>query len=225
MVSSWQHWLSPRPTERTNSALQPTVYSRGDAILYEFLTEDDGRRAVRETHYWSNKLVRDGLSGPPLHIHLRQTEYFKVEKGVLGVVKNGQEYVLTQDDAPVSVDPGVRHRFWAHASTQEDLVFRVWVEPQDTDHGFDESFMRCFAGYFGDCEKAAISPSIFQILLFLYHSDIVLTPPFWLPIWFLVALHHVFAYWVGAGLLGYRAIYPEYSKDFQRLGSAAKKVS
>lgn len=76
------------------------------------------------------------------------------------------------------------------------------MEPQGLDRGFDESFMRNFTGYLRDCERKKMAPSIFQILLFLYHSDIVLTPPFWVPVWFLVLLHHFFAYWVGAGLLG-----------------------
>lgn len=76
------------------------------------------------------------------------------------------------------------------------------MEPQGLDHGFDESFMRNFTGYLRDCERHGTAPSIFQILLFLYHSDIVLTPPFWTPVWILVLLHHFLAYWVGAGLLG-----------------------
>lgn len=96
-----------------------------------------------------------------------------------------------------------RHRFWPHASTTEDVVFKVWVDPQDVDHGFDENFMRNFGGYIGDCEKAGLAPSIFQIILFLYNSEIILTPPFWLPLSFLVVVHHVLAYWVAAGLLGY----------------------
>jgi hypothetical protein len=95
-----------------------------------------------------------------------------------------------------------RHRFWAHASTKEDLVFKVWVDPQDVDYGFDENFMRNISSYTRDCERENVAPSIFQILLFMYHSEIVLTPPFWLPLWILVGLHHVSAYWIGAGLLG-----------------------
>lgn len=62
--------------------------------------------------------------------------------------------------------------------------------------------MRNISGYTRDCEKSGIAPSLFQILLFLYHGDMVITPPFWMPIWLLVVLHHVLAYWVGAGLLG-----------------------
>ncbi|KAF3763872.1 hypothetical protein M406DRAFT_323355 [Cryphonectria parasitica EP155] len=210
MAYNWQLWLSARPTQRTKSVQNATVPSAGDAILYEFPVHN-GLRAVRETHYLSNKTVRDGKSGPPLHIHLRQKETFEVEQGVLGIVKNGVEYAIRKEDGPVSVTPGVRHTFWTHATSQEDVVFKVWVEPQDLDHGFDESFMRNFSGYLRDCERDKLAPSLFQILLFLYDADIVLTPPFWLPLWFLVSLHHVLAYWVGAGLLGYKASYPEYS--------------
>lgn len=106
-----------------------------------------------------------------------------------------------------------RHRFWAHTSGTEDLIFKVWVEPEDLDNGFDESFMRNFGGYINDCNAQKLAPSIFQLLLFLYDSDIVLTPPFWLPLSFLVGLHHVMAYWVGAGLLGY---VPSGNTDYMR---------
>lgn len=96
-----------------------------------------------------------------------------------------------------------RHTFWAHATgTQDDLIFNVWVEPQDLAHGFDEAMMRNFRGYLNDCDKQGLAPSLFQLLLFLYDADIVLTPPFWLPISLLVGLHHVVAYWIGAVLLG-----------------------
>lgn len=213
MMASWQLWLSSRPRRRTDTAAQPSVLTAGDNMLYEFTREADGRQTVKETHYMHKKMVRDGLSGPPLHIHLSQKETFSVEQGVLGVVQNGKEYAITKDDGPVSIEPGVRHKFWAHASGSEDLVFKVWVEPQDADFGFDESFMRNFSGYLRDCEREGMGPSLFQMLLFLYHSDMVLTPPFWMPIWFLVGLHHVLAYWVGAGILGYKASYPEYSAD------------
>lgn len=66
MASNWQLWLSARPTKRTNIASDPTVLAAGGTILYEFITEEDGRRVVQETHYLDKKAVRDGLSGPPL---------------------------------------------------------------------------------------------------------------------------------------------------------------
>jgi hypothetical protein len=99
------------------------------------------------------------------------------------------------------------------------------VEPQDIDHGFDESFMRNFGGYIGDCEKAGLAPSIFQIVLFLYNSEIVMTPPFWLPISFLVLLHHVFGYWVGGFLLGYVNCHFVSSWDIANHGTGIRQVT
>lgn len=66
MVASWQLWLSSRPGRRTDTAAQPSVLTAGDNMLYEFTREADGRRTVKETHYMDKKMVRDGLSGPPL---------------------------------------------------------------------------------------------------------------------------------------------------------------
>ncbi|KAH8767421.1 hypothetical protein F5883DRAFT_522015 [Diaporthe sp. PMI_573] len=209
--SRLQQWLSPRPAQRTTTAHQASVLAPEDAIMYDFVKNAAGLSAVRETHYIRNKGVREGKSGPPLHIHLRQDEHFEVQQGVLGVVVNGKKHAVSKGDGRISVPSGARHTFWSHESSTEDLVFTVWVEPQGLDHGFDESFMRNFTGYLRDCERHKVAPSLFQILLFLYHSDMVLTPPFWTPVWLLVLLHHFLAYWVGAGLLGYQASYPEYS--------------
>lgn len=70
MMAGWQLWLSPRPLRRTNTPLEPRMFSPSDAALYEFLYDDIGRFAVRETHYADNKVVQNGLSGPPLYVPL-----------------------------------------------------------------------------------------------------------------------------------------------------------
>ncbi|KAI1356620.1 hypothetical protein F5Y01DRAFT_267882 [Xylaria sp. FL0043] len=212
MVARWQLWLSPRPVKRTPISSEPRIVQAHDAALFEFLTEDNGRWVVRETHYFDNKVVRDGLSGPPLHIHWLQTEYFKVEKGVIGVMKNGKEVTATKDDGILEIPAGTRHRFWAHSSTTEDLVFKVWAEPQDIDHSFDENFLRNFTGYRRDCQQQNIKPSPFQLILMSYNSATMATPPFWMPIWFLKAVNYILAFWIAKGLLGYQESYPEYSR-------------
>ena len=61
-----------------------------------------------------------------------------------------------------------------------------------------------------------MEPSVFQIVLLGYNSATVLSPPFWVPLWILVAVQYVLAIWIGRGLLGYEASYPEYSTEFQR---------
>jgi hypothetical protein len=66
MASSWQLWLSSRPTQRSSYVKEPFVFTAGDAIRYDFIEEDDGRRVVKETHYMDKAIVREGKSGPPL---------------------------------------------------------------------------------------------------------------------------------------------------------------
>lgn len=70
MARGWQLWLSPRPLHRSETPPEPRMLSWNDSALYEYLYEDDGRFVVRETHYASNKQVRDGVSGPPLYVLL-----------------------------------------------------------------------------------------------------------------------------------------------------------
>ncbi|RYP45557.1 hypothetical protein DL768_008106 [Monosporascus sp. mg162] len=125
----WQLWLSPRPKRRTNIASQSTFTTAGGAAVYEFLIEDDGSWGVGETHFIDNPIVKAGLSGPPLHIHLAQDENFTVEKGVLGTITDGKTYALTKADGKLTIKAGTRHRFWCHESSTEDLVFHGWIDP------------------------------------------------------------------------------------------------
>lgn len=42
------------------------------------------------------------------HLHLQQDEFFKVEQGVLGAVKDGAEYAVTKNDGIFSIPKGTR---------------------------------------------------------------------------------------------------------------------
>ncbi|PTB63073.1 hypothetical protein BBK36DRAFT_1182743 [Trichoderma citrinoviride] len=211
MVYAWQLWLSPRP-QRSVIASSSHIYSNNDAALFKFLKEEDGRWVVRETHFIDNPLVKNGLSGPPLHIHWKQSEYFKVEKGIIGIHKDGKEIRATKDDGVIEVPAGTRHKFWSHPSNQEDLVFKVWAEPQGLDNSFDERFIRNLIGYQRDCQIAKLAPSVFQLMLICYDCATLATPPFWMPLWLLGSIQYILAYWVGGYLLGYKPSYPEYYK-------------
>ncbi|KAL6695687.1 hypothetical protein J3F84DRAFT_349002 [Trichoderma pleuroticola] len=212
MVSAWQLWLSPRP-QRSVIAFSSHIYSSDNAALFEFLKEDDGRWVVRESHYINNPLVKDGLSGPPLHIHWKQAEYFQVEQGVIGIHKDRKQVRATKDDGVIEVPAGTRHKFWAHPSSQEDLIFKVWAEPQGLDNSFDEKFIRNLIGYQRDCKMANMAPSIFQLMLICYDCATLATPPFWTPLWLLRSVQYILAYWIGGRLLGYEPSYPEYYKE------------
>jgi hypothetical protein len=42
------------------------------------------------------------------HIHWLQTEYFQVESGVIGIMKNEKELAATKDDGIIEIPPGTR---------------------------------------------------------------------------------------------------------------------
>lgn len=65
MAPSWQHWLSPRPAQRTKYVHDASVRDEHGSILFEFPMYK-GHRAVRETHDLKEQNVREGRSGPPL---------------------------------------------------------------------------------------------------------------------------------------------------------------
>lgn len=95
-----------------------------------------------------------------------------------------------------------RHRFWAHPSSQADLVFKVWAEPQGLDKSFDEKFIRNLIGYQRDCKMANMAPSVFQLMLICYDCATLATPPFWTPLWLLSSIQYILAYWIGGRFLG-----------------------
>ena len=160
------------------------------------------------------------------HIHLRQTEYFEVLQGKLAVVKNGTERMVTPKDGILEIPPGTRyvtrkpasvssesfltranltsrHRFWAHSSIEEDLVFKVWTMPQDLDLGFDENYLRNILGYLRDCQQQGIGVSVFQMALLGWTSDtLFMCPPFYVPLWILKPYQYIVAHFIGAFMLG-----------------------
>ncbi|KAK1779563.1 hypothetical protein QBC45DRAFT_132539 [Copromyces sp. CBS 386.78] len=216
MATAFQRWLSPRPPQRTKINDKPSWSHLGDAALYEPLSKPDGLWYIRETHHVENYFVRAGLSGPPLHIHRLQDEFFKVEQGVLGVVKNGVEYAITKDDGVFPIPRGTRHRFWAHKTGTEDLVFSIWLDPctSKQEHILDANFLRNLSGYVNDCLKAGLQPSVLQIILFTENASSLLCPPFlnWMPTPMLFWAHRGIA-WYAERILGYERSYPEYTRD------------
>ncbi|KAL8942499.1 MAG: hypothetical protein Q9216_001643 [Gyalolechia sp. 2 TL-2023] len=214
MVWAWQLWLSPRPRRRTANTSQESFVTSGNAALYETVSKPGGLWAIKETHYIENPVVKAGLSGPPLHIHLRQDEYFKVEQGTLGIITDGVEQVLTNDDAVLFIPAGTRHRFWSHRTASENLVFSAWADPcKDVDHIIDVNFLRNAVGYLADCEKNGLQPSLLQLILFFHNASSLVSPEIcnWMPIWLLVWIHIAGA-WIAETVLGYERCYPEYTK-------------
>lgn len=68
-------------------------------------------------------------------------------------------------------------------------------------------------GYLEDCRVQGVSPSLPQLLLFLDTAEVSLAfrfGPDWLMQPLSYAMGVVLGRWIGAGLLGYSASYPEY---------------
>ncbi|KAI0972053.1 hypothetical protein F4678DRAFT_67334 [Xylaria arbuscula] len=215
MVWAWQQWLSPRPVSRTKNNTELNWDHLHGAAVYEPLPKPDGSYVVREHHYIENHFARAGLSGPPLHIHRLQDEFFKVKQGVLAVVKNGVNHRITKDDGVLTIPAGTRHRFWVHESTPENVIFDVWLDPcTGVDHILDENFLRNLSGYVNDCLKAGMQPSVLQIILMTEEASSLLCPPFlnWMPTWLLFWAHKAIAGYT-EHVLGYSRSYPEYTRS------------
>ncbi|KAI1338692.1 hypothetical protein F5Y15DRAFT_416916 [Xylariaceae sp. FL0016] len=214
MAWAWQNWLSPRPLDRTDISRKTDFLTAGNAARYEIVYEPNGRWGCRETHYIDNPRVKAGLSGPPLHLHFKQDEFFKVESGILAAIVDGKEQRVTKDDGILRIPAGCRHRFWSYPSATESLVFYAWPDPcKDVDNILDINFLRNAVGYLSDCEKQGLQPSLFQVILFYHDASSLWTPPFlnWVPVPLINVMHYVLAYWVAAGILGYKSSYPEYT--------------
>ena len=155
---------------------------------------------------------------PPFHYHIHQKEWFHVLAG------RGNFYcgldpepfaVLSAtpgESATASIEPGRYHRF-ENASKTENLELTIHLAPES--YEAEVRFFRNFFGYLDDCKKAKMSPSLFQLLVFLHDADTPLAlalPTEWLGRLvsrvFLIAA----ATW-GRWVLGYRVTYPEYYED------------
>ena len=70
--------------------------------------------------------LRPGGMGPPEHIHLLQTEHFRVMAGTLAAKIDGQEQLLNIGQEAV-VPAGTRHTWWN--AGDDELQIRVTLEP------------------------------------------------------------------------------------------------
>ena len=133
--SALQLWLSARPN-RTVTHSNPTLYGIDNSTEVSFSTEN-GISYVTEHHKLSHPLVQGGekgsQSGPPMHIHLKQTEYFHVLQGKLGTICEGKLRTLSKGEEELIILPGLPHRFWAQENEEgEDLIMKVRVSEPDS---------------------------------------------------------------------------------------------
>ena len=199
---------APSPP-RTNQASSSVVkYEDGKAII-EF---HGPNQPIEMTH---TVPPGDTVMKPPLHYHIRQVEIFRALSGTgnfyLGMDKE-PTVVLKPGEGTVEIPRARYHRF-ENASTTEDFVVGVQLDPEDD--VLEQRFFRNFMGYLDDCKKAKTAPSVFQLFVFLQAADISLALPMPHP-----ALETTVGRWASRAvsvavaavgkLMGYQSSYSEY---------------
>ncbi|KPI38999.1 uncharacterized protein AB675_4575 [Cyphellophora attinorum] len=153
------------------------------------------------------------MFNPPMHIHLFQVETFHVNSGVGRWFLNGEAHVRHPGE-DIVIPKGAFHCYENASTTGEDLSVSFRLDQQD--YVMEERFFRNFFGYLDDVRLSGQTPSLFQLMLFLYTVD----GPLAIPV--LGKKSHPISVWVsrfvmvftgvviGEWLLGYRKSYEEY---------------
>jgi mannose-6-phosphate isomerase-like protein (cupin superfamily) len=159
---------------------------------------------------------------PPTHIHFWQTEYFNVREGtgIWYLPTHGDcskvQQVKKAGDEPIHLPAGMYHRF-ENPSDTEPLIVDIRIDPETVPRGLEEMFFRNFFGYLDDCISQKLSPSIFQLALFLDSVDMALAVPIPGPDWLKLRTSRSIGWFlgtvVGVWLLGYKKTYPEYYRE------------
>lgn len=180
-------------------------------------------------------------SGPPVHFHPFQNEYFRVEQGRMCVEIDGVLQILTPEDGEIMGRAGSIHRFYIAPDSTKDMVIILSASDPGLDYQLDRVFFENWYGLWHDylvhegkmdliqllCVCVVPSPFSFQLLglFLLIHDwqktydagDAYLLPPAWLP----NRLRKFIGYWGGVivgrwigGLLGYKPFFKEYTTDW-----------
>lgn len=92
----------------------------------------------------------DRPKGPPPHFHQFQTEYFRVESGVMGITVDGQVKRVTAEDGEVSVKAGSIHNFFIHPDSEESMTVYLSASDSGMDYQLDRIFFENWYGYWHD---------------------------------------------------------------------------
>ncbi|KAK0634260.1 hypothetical protein B0T17DRAFT_512853 [Bombardia bombarda] len=211
-----------------NSAGQTTIVKFGGLLTTEFLEPAPGRCFLfRQTykHNLEGTAIPDNLrklidsprkpGGPLLHFHQFQTEYFRVEQGIMGIEVNGVHKIVKPEDGEVSVKAGSIHRFYIHPDSPGDMTVYLSASDSGMDYQLDRIFFENWYGYWHDALLHEGKLNFIQYLAIQDGGDAYSVPPKWVPFrrfigyWGSVALGR----WLG-GLLGYKPFFKEYTTDW-----------
>ena len=134
----------------------------GGLLTTEFLEPPPGRCFLfRQTYRHTvegpipenlRKLINspDRPKGPPPHFHQFQTEYFRVENGVLGISVDGVVRRITPEDGEISVKAGSVHNFFIHPDSPESMTVYLSASDSGNDYQLDRVFFENWYGYWHD---------------------------------------------------------------------------
>ncbi|KAL8792096.1 MAG: hypothetical protein Q9195_005271 [Heterodermia aff. obscurata] len=209
------------------SAGQSTITNFGGVLITEFLEPPPGRCFLFRQTYKHDltgtippnlRKLLDGPNrpqGPLLHFHQFQTEYFRVEAGLMGIEVNGATRSVTRDDGEISVKAGSIHRFFIHPDSPGDMTVYLSASDAGMDYQLDRIFFENWYGYWHDALLHDGGLSLLQYLAIQDGGDAYTPAPAWVPFrrtvgyWTCVILGR----WIG-GLLGYKPFFKEYTTDW-----------
>ncbi|EAW11666.1 uncharacterized protein ACLA_093650 [Aspergillus clavatus NRRL 1] len=210
-----------------SSAGQATIVKFGGLLTTEFLEPPPGRCFLfRQTYRHTvegpipenlRKLINSPHKpkGPPPHFHQFQTEYFRVETGVLGIEVDGVLRRITPEDGEISVKAGSVHRFFIHPDSPESMTVYLSASDSGNDYQLDRIFFENWYGYWHDALLHDGGIDWIQFLAIQDGGDAYTPAPAWVPFrrqvgyWTCVIVGR----WIG-GLLGYKPFFREYTTDW-----------
>ncbi|KAJ5302097.1 hypothetical protein N7508_006960 [Penicillium antarcticum] len=210
-----------------SSAGQSTTVKFGGLLTTEFLEPPPGRCFLfRQTYRHTiegpipdnlRKLINspDRPKGPPPHFHQFQTEYFRVEHGVLGINVDGVTRRITKADGEISVKAGSVHNFFIHSDSPESMTVYLSASDSGNDYQLDRVFFENWYGYWHDALLHDGGLDWIQFLAIQDGGDAYTPAPAWVPFrrqvgyWTCVIVGR----WIG-GLLGYKPFFREYTTDW-----------
>lgn len=89
-------------------------------------------------------------SGPPVHFHPFQNEYFRVEQGRMYVEINGVLRTLTPEDGEVMARAGSIHRFYIAPDSTEDMIIILSASDPGLDYQLERVFFENWYGLWHD---------------------------------------------------------------------------
>ncbi|KAI4844017.1 hypothetical protein E4T44_06435 [Aureobasidium sp. EXF-8845] len=210
---------------RTNTAASSELVSCDGARTTKWITPRSGNSVMEIQTYPDSSTItkaqRENLI-PPYHWHHYQEEHFTVTQGAFIFTLHGKDTKISATDPNprISITPGDPHTFAPDPSYKGPCVIEISADTSPvasaitaTDIGLSEKFFRNLYSYLEDCSRQNTSPSLPQLLLFLDSAEVSLAwdvGPTWLMQYMSYGLGVVVGRWIGGGLLGYKASYPEY---------------